>query len=221
MPSSLTYYFAGVGTAGVALVVGFGGALIFSNAVMKDTPPAPTRVERVAATQEALSPNVSSFPSQIVPAVMATPAPLNVPRPNIPTRTLATSETASVSEAEQLESRQILRAAKGPVTLGHMSEVSELPDPVTAEISQNQGTRPQAHSQEDSAEIATAKRLREIELKRARVVKRVDEQRNANRQKQLEIAAAADAVRRMLRDRRNLREDAMERSIELGFATEN
>jgi len=78
MPSSLTYYFAGVGTAGVALVAGFGGALIFSNALMKDAPPPPTRLERVAKSlPQAPSQNANSFPSQAAP-VLGTPMPIEV-----------------------------------------------------------------------------------------------------------------------------------------------
>jgi hypothetical protein len=70
-------YVAGIGTVGVALVVGFGGGLLLTNSAYKPEPP--NRLERVAAS----APLASASPTQaaIAPDVTAAPAPEPEPRP--------------------------------------------------------------------------------------------------------------------------------------------
>jgi type IV secretory pathway VirB10-like protein len=70
-------YIAGIGTVGVAVVVGFGGGLLLTNSAYKSEPP--NRLERVAAS----TPLASASPTQaaITPDVTAAPAPTPEPGP--------------------------------------------------------------------------------------------------------------------------------------------
>lgn len=218
MPSSLTYYFAGVGTAGIALVAGFGGALIFSNALMKDTPPPLTRVERVAKSLSATahSQNANIFPSKAAP-VVTTPTPIDVSQQTA-IAPLDFQEPATANKARQLN-RPEAAPENGRLELGSMHDVAAPSHLNAAATNRSQDTPSPTRAQQDNADIATAKRLRELELKQAREFNKVDQRRNAERKQKQEITAAADAVRRMLRDRRD--EDAIGRTFNLGFASDD
>lgn len=208
MRSSLTYYFAGVGTAGIALVIGFGGSLAFFNTVTTKTPLSPTKIERVIRQDQALQAKNNS-PAQAVPNIAileATPAPvplhiasiLQAPKPvdhTGPSESLRPTKNGDNRRADDAQTVGELRS-RANVPSSTIT-VSDQPAPV-------------------QDKIAIAKRSRELELRKARD--------SANHRKRLvakrkqEIAAATNAVRRMLRDRPELREDELQRPSNMGFS---
>lgn len=208
MRSSLTYYFAGVGTAGIALVIGFGGSLAFFNTVTTKTPLSPTKIERVIRQDQALQAKNNS-PAQAVPNIAileGTPAPvplhiasiLQAPKPvdhTGPSESLRPTKNGDNRRADDAQTDGELRS-RANVPSSTIT-VSDQPAPV-------------------QDKIAIAKRSRELELRKARD--------SANHRKRLvakrkqEIAAATNAVRRMLRDRPELREDELQRPSNMGFS---
>jgi hypothetical protein len=95
MPTALTAYLAGVTSVAVALTVGFGGALVISNAVRGDKPPPPSRIERVSKGEAPESqPAVSrtAFPEHASPVLV-------VPLPT----TEATQDAASPNRASKVK----------------------------------------------------------------------------------------------------------------------
>ena len=208
MRSSLTYYFAGVGTAGMALVIGFGGSLAFFNTITTKKPLSPTKIERVIKQDEALQAKNNS-PAQAVPniaTVKATPAPvplhtagtLQAPKPVDHAGPSEDLRPTKNGDNRRADDAQTVRELRSPANiLSSTITVSDQPVPV-------------------QDKIAIAKRSRELELRKARDSAN-DRKRLAAKRKQ-EIAAAADAVRRMLRDRPELREDELQRPFNMGFS---
>ncbi len=93
-------------------------------------------------------------------------------------------------------------------------EQSEAPAfPVTASVN-----TVAAHPRQEGT-IAVPKRRRELEMKNIRRPIKADSTRHAAKQKK-DIAAAAEDVRRMLRDRQDLRENGMERYFNIGFSSD-
>lgn len=210
MRSYLTYYFAGVTTAGVALVVGFGGALVFSNAVLSEKPLPSTRIERIAKSlpQDEPSQTTKGFPVQAAP-VIATP---QLPQPT-EMATIAAGVSQEPSQAEQSRT-----PSTAPTAIEHKrSQEQEQSDPPAFPVTSSANSVA-AHSRHEGT-IAVAKRRREFEMRNVRRPIRADGTRHGAKQSQ-EIAAAAEAVRRMIRDRQDLRENAMEQSFNLGFSND-
>jgi hypothetical protein len=82
MPSPLTAYLAGVASVGVALAVGFGGALVVANAVMTDESTPPSKLERLAKHEPEPQAQTASggvaFPVQASPVLVVPSAPVQI-----------------------------------------------------------------------------------------------------------------------------------------------
>lgn len=214
MRSYLTYYFAGVTTAGVALVVGFGGALVFSNAVLSKKPLPPTKIERVAKSlpQDELLQTKKDFPAQAAPVIAIPQLPQPTEMATITAR--VSEEPTHVVQAEQSGTLSTASTATEHRRPHREQEQSEAPAfPVTASVN-----TVAAHPRQEGT-TAVPKRRRELEMKNIRRPIKADSTRHAAKQKK-DIAAAAEAVRRMLRDRQDLRENGMERSFNIGFSSD-
>lgn len=208
MRSYLTYYFAGVSTAGIALIVGFGGALIFSNSVLTKTPVQPTRIERAA--KELDHPPRTQL---IVPAY-ATPV---IATPQISQPTSIADTTASPSEGSR---PAVAAQSEGAARTDVADNLRMDKDAATPLNQPAQLPMSNSHAQQDSP-VSMAKRRRELELKRVREAARADRRRLAAAKQKQEIAAAADAVRRIMHDRRDHPgTDPMMRSFNMGFSTD-
>ncbi len=211
MRSHLTYYFAGVTTAGVALVVGFAGALVFSNAVLSKKPLSPTKIERMAKSVSADEASQTKRDFNIPTApVVATP---QLPRPTEPA--LATGVFQELKH--DVQAVQSGTPSTTPTAIEHKRPEEEQIAPPALPVSASVTTVIAQPRQEGN--VAVAKRRRELEMQSVRRSLRADRARLAVKQKQ-EIAAAAQAVRRMLRDHQDLRENAMERSFNIGFSSD-
>lgn len=205
MRSYLMYYLAGVSTAGIALVVGFGGALIFSNAVLTKTPVQPTRIERAAKELD------QPLHTQRIVPTYATPV---ITTPQISQPISVADNTVSPTE----ESRPAVMARSEGAPHTDIAESPRMNKDAATPINQPMQL-PIAQAQQDNA-VSMAKRRRELELKRVREATRADKRRLAAMKQKQEIAAAADAVRRILHDRRDhLETDPMMRS-NMGFSTD-
>jgi hypothetical protein len=74
MPFSITTYLAGVGTVVGALALGFGGGIVLTRTAIKDSPAAPTRVERVARPEPIPAPP-QVVEAKVIPLAPVDPAP--------------------------------------------------------------------------------------------------------------------------------------------------
>jgi hypothetical protein len=195
MRSYLTYYFAGVTTAGVALLVGFGGALVFSHSVLSKKPVPPKRIEQMAKSQ----PQNEPLPTKKYFSVEAAPVETaqRLPQP---------TEMATIDAGASQEPTQVIQPTQ--------SRTPSTPPEFTVTSSMSTAA---PHPRQEGT-IAVAKRRRQNEPKNVRRAVRADSLRHAaNRNR--EIAAATEAVRRMIRDRQDFPENAMEQSF-LGFSSD-
>lgn len=213
MRSYLTYYFAGVTTAGVALLVGFGGALVFSHSVLSKKPLPPKLIEQMAKSQ----PQNEPLPTKKYFSVEAAPVETAQRLPQ-PTEMATIDAGASQEPTQVIQPTQSRTPSTAPTAIEYKRPHLEQERSPPPEFTVTSSVSTAAPHPRQEGTIAVAKRRRQNEPKNVRRAVRADSLRHAaNRNR--EIAAATEAVRRMIRGRQDFPENAMEQSF-LGFSND-
>lgn len=219
MPSSLTSYFAGITTAGVAVVLGFGGALVVSTAT-PGTQPSLSRVERQtkSVSHDSIAKHEVEFPSRAEP-VIATPMPsLSTVASELRQSTLQNSEQRAELSAPAVTNS--IGVSENDDALQENAVEPKVQSSNAAVISKETDPSPKLNQMRQSVASVIVKQQRKVGLKSPRDSAQESQRRIAERKKQHEIAAATLAVRRMLRDRQEAREDMTQRPFNMGFSVD-
>jgi hypothetical protein len=145
MKFSMPSFFIGVGTVVGAIALGFGGGVLLTGSVIKETPVAPSRVERLAQPDRAAAPKIVAKADTpkidaSLAADAANPAPAQESaQPAVPLEaqasTIAVSpqganaaapvEQVVAKDSEQLSARDVERQRRAERQLAHKKSYAE------------------------------------------------------------------------------------------------
>ena len=177
MPFSMTSYFLGVGTVVGALALGFGGGIVLTNTAIKDTPAAPSRVERAARSEPVPSPQMTEAKAVAVPRADAAQVQAAVePKAAEPKPIVETSRQEQPLAAEPVRQIDTSKPAEQPVRQVDVLKAAEpvrQAEPPPAE--QLRSTEVKQVEPKESAQRIAEREKRRAEARRIEREKRIAE----------------------------------------------
>ncbi len=203
-----TAYFAGAGTVMAAIVIGFGGSLLFANIVSPTAPkPEMTKLDQRMSRQPI---QVTTAPSETVSKVATAPNENAAPAPAAPANTAQvqastanpvapTPPPAAVPDVTTATSSQ-------PAAAARPAAAPPPPQPVVAatQAAQQEPRAAPAREEPSAADVKRSAEKRKVDRRQQWAEKRRYQQQDSQRRQDMELRAVEEAVREETVPRREL-----------------